>query len=287
MFIEQCITVDSPRCPPYITSSSSSNFISEDSDANGTHTTWNSWTSDLCWAGDDESNNNSNPGNWAGKSTLLSDSDDNVLKDSCSSHSPNGAQPSFARALSKTSMSKTITVIAPAHLKTTGMGNGWEGCEWVGTLDKGLLEEVQHLLPCNGAMEDANARQEDEVFMHRSTYFSADSVYNYLGNPNLGIEFGPTLEPWEWQGSTSTSTEILEIETEGMAPSPLRSYTPKWLPASSHVDAPAGSTWTDELDTGWISGTYQLIEQLGAPARLQKYTSRTPALEFGWYPPNP
>jgi hypothetical protein len=53
------------------------------------------------------------------------------------------------------------------------------------------------------------------------------------------------------------------------------------------MDAPAGSTWTDELDTEWISDTYQLIEQLGAPAGLQKYASRTPALEFGWYPPNP
>ncbi|KAJ7230431.1 hypothetical protein GGX14DRAFT_583184 [Mycena pura] len=50
--------------------------------------------------------------------------------------------------------------------------------------------------------------------------------------------------------------------------------TPKWLPASGHVDAAAGSTWT-------------LIKQLGAPAGLQKYASQTPALEFGWYPPNP
>ncbi|KAJ7800871.1 hypothetical protein B0H14DRAFT_3784637 [Mycena olivaceomarginata] len=219
-----------------------------------TRAAWNGRTSALRWAGDDESND-SNPGNWAGESALSSDSDDDVLevclsrsrynssRDSLSSRSPNGAWPSFARALSKTSTSKTITPIVPVRLKTTGVGNGWEGGEWVGTRDEGLPEEVQHLLPRNGAAvnlaaqnmlssafdtddsceEDADAGQEDEVFTHRSAYFSADCVYDYLGGPDLGVEFGPTLEPRGRRGSTSTGAEVLEIETEGAAPSPLRS----------------------------------------------------------------
>ncbi|KAJ7325746.1 hypothetical protein DFH08DRAFT_968399 [Mycena albidolilacea] len=254
-FVEECIAVNSPRRPPYNTSGSSSNSISEDSDANGTHTAWNGRTSGLRWAGDDESDDESNPGNWAGESAVSSDSNDDVLEvclscsrynsswDSCSSRSPNDAWPSFARALSKTSTSKTIALIMPARLKTMGVGNGWEGGEWVGTLDAGLPEEVQHLLPRNGAAvnlaaqkthssafetddgfeEDADTGQEDKVFTHRSAYFSADGVYDYLGGPDLGVEFGPTLEPWGRRGSTSTGAEILEIETEGAPSSPLRS----------------------------------------------------------------
>ncbi|KAJ7358109.1 hypothetical protein DFH08DRAFT_953299 [Mycena albidolilacea] len=69
--------------------------------------------------------------------------------------------------------------------------------------------------------EDADTGQEDKVFTHRSAYFSADGVYDYLGGPDL--EFGPTLEPWGRRGSTSTGTEIREIETEGAPSSPLRS----------------------------------------------------------------
>ncbi|KAJ7707048.1 hypothetical protein B0H14DRAFT_2646920 [Mycena olivaceomarginata] len=79
-FVEECIAVNSPRRPPYNTSGSSSNSISEDSDANGTHAAWNGRTSGLRWAGDDESDDESNPGDWAGESAVSSDSDDDVLE---------------------------------------------------------------------------------------------------------------------------------------------------------------------------------------------------------------
>jgi hypothetical protein len=64
-------------------------------------------------------------------------------------------------------------------------------------------------------------------------------------------------------------------------------YTPKSLPASSHVDVPAVSTWTVKLDTGQAPDTCQLIKQPEVPAGLQEYASQTLALEFGWYPPDP
>ncbi|KAJ7795119.1 hypothetical protein B0H14DRAFT_3888460 [Mycena olivaceomarginata] len=220
-----CRQLSSP--PSYNTSGSSSNSISEDSDANGTHAAWNGRTSGLRWAGDDESDDESNPGNWAGESAVSSDSDDDVLevclscsrcnssRDSRSSRSPNDAWPSFARALSKTSTSKTIAPIVPARLKTTGVGNGWG--EWVGTRDAGLPEENTHSSAFDtddGFEEDADTGQEDKVFTHRSAYFSADGVHDYLGGPDLGVEFGPTLELWGRRGSTSTGTEILDFETE-------------------------------------------------------------------------
>ncbi|KAJ7369104.1 hypothetical protein DFH08DRAFT_796899 [Mycena albidolilacea] len=181
----------------------------------------------------DESDDDSNPGNWAGESALSSDSDDDVLevcllrlrsnssRDSHSSRSPDGVWSSFAGALSKTSTSKMIVPIAPARLKTMGMGNGWEGGEWVGTRDEGLPEEVQHLLPPSRRMLTPGRRT--NVLTHHSAYFSADGVYNYLGGPDLGVEFGPTLEPRGQRGSARTGAEILEIETEGAAPSPLGS----------------------------------------------------------------
>ncbi|KAF8216661.1 hypothetical protein K438DRAFT_400401 [Mycena galopus ATCC 62051] len=269
-FVEQCIAVDSPRRTPLSNSSpdSSSNSNVQGSDLNGAgpRAAWDGRTSGtLRWAGDeDESDDDSNPGGWAGESAISSDSDEDVLEvclprsrsnsshGSRSSRSSSG-RPPFTPAFPKSATSKTIAPIAPARLKTTGVGNGCEDGEWVGTRDEGLSEDVY--LPRSGAAvdltaqnilssafdtddsfeEDADVVQDgdrDEVFTHRSAYFSADGVYDYLGGPDLGgVEFGPTIareggrprdELRGRRGSVSAGAEILEIEMEGAPTSPPR-----------------------------------------------------------------
>ncbi|KAF7370488.1 DUF1752 domain-containing protein [Mycena sanguinolenta] len=267
-FVEQCIAVDSPRRPPLsnYSSGSSSNSNVGGSEPDGEarpRAAWDGRTSGaLRWAGeDDESDDesNSHTGGWAGGSAISSDSDEDVLEvclprsrsnsSRGSSRSSNG-RPSFSAPFSKTKTSKTIAPIPPARLKTTGVGNGWDGDEWVGTRDEGSQEEAY--LPRSGATvdlaaqnvlssafdtddsfeEDADIAPDgdgDEVYTHRSAYFSADGVYDYLGGPDIGVEFGPTgareggrgrQEPRGRRGSASAGAEILEIE--GAASSPPR-----------------------------------------------------------------
>ncbi|KAF7356462.1 DUF1752 domain-containing protein [Mycena venus] len=236
-FVEQCIAVDSPRRTPLSHNSSSSSNSNTAARA-----AWDGRTRGLRWTGDDDEsddNDSNNGGHWTGESALSSDSDDEDVLEVClsrsrssshgsrssrSSHNSTG-RPVFANGFSKTT-SKTIAPIAPARLKTTGVGNGWEGGEWVGTRDEGLPEELY--LPRSGAT--TLPADGEEIFTHRSAYFSADGVYDYLGGPDLGVEFGPTIardrdrgrdEPRGRRGSASAGAEILEIEIEGAVPSLL------------------------------------------------------------------
>ncbi|KAK7025167.1 DUF1752 domain-containing protein [Favolaschia claudopus] len=273
-FVEQCIAVDSPRRTPLSHNSSSSS--SSDSDPNGvlgTRVAWNGRTNGLRWAGDDDESeddddDDSHVAVWPGESAISSDSDDEDILEVClprsrsnSSHgsrSPRGStghgRPPFVNANSfskaKPSASKTIAPIPPTRLKTTGVGNGWAGGEWVDTRDEGglpLHEDVY--LPRTGATvnlvaqsqnqdlnilssafdtDDSSFDEEvdadvdgDVMFTHRSAYFSTEGVgvYDYLGGPDLGVEFAPREsvgrgreEPRGRRPSVSAGAEIVEIE---------------------------------------------------------------------------
>ncbi|KAJ7917538.1 hypothetical protein B0H13DRAFT_2657797 [Mycena leptocephala] len=250
-FVEQYIAVDSPRrIPlPHTSSSSSSNStssgesaLSANGGAPGPRAPWDGRTRGLRWTGgdpneddDEDDEDGSAAGDWAGESALSSDSDDALevclprsRTNSRSSRSSSRGSGTSGFAFS-TGTSKTIAPIAPARLKTTGVGNGWAGGEWVGTRDEG--RDVLEPEPPHGALmrsgaavdlvssaaaqqqrlasafeddssfeddEDPDAGEAEGVFTHRSAYFSAtagaddrDGAYDYFAGPDLGVEFAP------------------------------------------------------------------------------------------------
>ncbi|KAJ7091471.1 hypothetical protein B0H15DRAFT_948415 [Mycena belliarum] len=248
-FVEQCISVDSPRRIPLShnssSSSSNSNSSGDSSKPNAATAAWDGRTRGIRWAAEDEESDEDDASLWQGESALSSDSDDALevclprsrsnSSYSRSSHSSNGStKPTLTF-----STSKTIVPIAPARLKTTGVGNSWAGGGWVGTRDEGHEHEEVHLSRSAATVDLHAASQnlssafdadesfeedvaEDEVFTHRSAYFSAGGAYDYFAGPDLGVEFAPGQGAVvrEQRGRRgSTGAEILQIE----GASPLRS----------------------------------------------------------------
>ncbi|KAJ6515006.1 hypothetical protein C8R47DRAFT_1313392 [Mycena vitilis] len=269
-FVEQCIAVDTPRRIPLShnssNSSSNSNNSSDASDPSGPRAAWDGRTRGLRWTGDEDDSDDEE--NWGvGESALSSDSDDALevclpRSRSNSSHSRRSSHNSNKSLFTLSTNSKTIAPIAPTRLKTTGVGNGWHGGEWVGTRDEGRdPEDVS--LPRSGAAVDLVAASrnlssafededsfeedvnEDEVFTHRSAYFSATGAYDYFAGPDLGVEFGPAIarerehqrEPRGRRGSNA-SAEIMEIEG-ALLPSALRSRSRSKSKSKSRTPSPA------------------------------------------------
>ncbi|KAJ7105467.1 hypothetical protein C8R43DRAFT_1046390 [Mycena crocata] len=260
-FVEQCIAVDSPRRTPLSHNSSSSSSNSDNSNSNSVGAAWDGRTRGLRWAEDDDDSDDDDAGAWAGESALSSDSDDalevclprsrsnsSYSRSSRSSHNSN--KPLFTLSTD----SKTIAPIAPARLKTTGVGNGWAGSGWVGTRDEGRDPEEVHI-PRSGAAVDLTSHNlssafdadddtfdedvhVDDVFTHRSAYFSADGAYDYFAGPDLGVEFGSGVVPREQRGRRgSTGAEILEIE--GTSPMRSRSKSRSKSRSRSRTPSPA------------------------------------------------
>ncbi|KAJ7224132.1 hypothetical protein GGX14DRAFT_424384 [Mycena pura] len=237
-FVEQCIAVDSPRRYPLSqTSSTFSNDLNfrNNADFSPVNRTlpWDGRTSGRRWkGGDDESDDDGDARDLMGESALSSDSDEPL--EMCLPRSRSGSRSSRSSSnnpgFSLSIPSQTIVPIAPTRLKTTGVGNSWVGGEWVSTLDK---QADDTCTPRTGTTVHLNASvtsrnlvptfeddsDEEEVFTHQSSYFSADA-YDYFRGPDLGDEFGSGVVTREQRGRRGNSgAGIIEIE----GASPLRS----------------------------------------------------------------
>ncbi|KAJ7696520.1 hypothetical protein B0H17DRAFT_400711 [Mycena rosella] len=263
-FVEQCIAVDSPRRAPlsHNSSGSSSNSTSSghNSHANDAPAAWDGRTRGLRWAGDDDESDDDDGSHWAGESALSSDSDDALevclprsRSNSSYSRSSHSSHGSGKPTLTFSTGSKTIAPIAPARLKTTGVGNSWVGGGWVSTRDEGREPEEVHLTRSAATVDLRSSSMhnlssafdteesfdedapEDEVFTHSSAYFSAGAAYDYFAGPDLGVEFAPgvaVVREQRGRRGSNSGAEILEIE--GASPlrsshtSPLGSLSPEY-----------------------------------------------------------
>ncbi|KAJ6498305.1 hypothetical protein DFH09DRAFT_1376118 [Mycena vulgaris] len=268
-FVEQCIAVDSPRRIPLSHNSSNSSSNSNSSgdnnpNPNGVGAAWDGRTRGLRWAAGDDESDDEESAAWGAESALSSDSDDALevclprsRSNSSYSRSSRSSHGSIKPTLIFSTGSKTIAPIAPARLKTTGVGNSWAGGEWVGTRDEGREPEELHLQRSastvdlsaashnlSSAFDDDDSFDgdvpEDEVFTHRSAYFSADGAYDYFSGPDLGVEFGSgvVVREREQRGRRGSSgAEILEIE--GGSPLPSRSKSRSKSRSRSRTPSPA------------------------------------------------
>ncbi|KAK6967112.1 DUF1752 domain-containing protein [Favolaschia claudopus] len=201
---------------------------------------------------EDDDDDDSHVAVWPGESAISSDSDDEDILEVClprsrsnSSHgsrSPRGStghgRPPFVNANSfskaKPSASKTIAPIPPHAAENHGCGQ-WgrrRAAPSRGQLPPADRRNRQprrtksepgshHPFVCvryddSSFDEEVDADMDGDVmFTHRSAYFSTEGVgvYDYLGGPDLGVEFAPRESSREGgRPSVSAGAEIVEIE---------------------------------------------------------------------------